>query len=112
MRPLPCGARDLPVLERGEELVHDAALTPEHLNGTFDAPCGVGAVVLEIDRRRGAIVLAHRVDRAWEGEAALVLGERARIEERRAVRAPAAELRAQIERGGAAPISVSGSGSG
>ena len=86
----------LPVRERREQPLHDAALAPEHAHGAIDAPRGVGAVVLEIDRGRGAIVLAHRVDRGRR-EAALVLGERARVEERRAARAPAAELGAQIE---------------
>ena len=40
----------------------------------------VGRVVLEVDRRRRAVVLARRVDRGRVAEAAFVFGQRARIE--------------------------------
>ena len=56
----------------------------------------IGRVVREVDRRGRAIVLAGRVDRRRVAEAAQVLVDRARIEERRAAGAPAADLGAQV----------------
>ena len=70
-----CQSRD-----RVEQPVHHALRPPQHEQRTFDLASASGGIVLQIDRRRRAIVLAGRVDRRRIGEAALVLGERAWIE--------------------------------
>src|SRR5262249_32497638 len=44
------------------EAAHRAALAPERHERTCDPLPTIGFVVLEIDRRAGAVVLAHRVD--------------------------------------------------
>ena len=45
-----------------EEPVHEPAPAPEYQERTGDAALGVGAVVLEVDRGRRAVVLAGRMD--------------------------------------------------
>jgi hypothetical protein len=70
------GALCLPGRDRIEQAADDAALAPEdeRLAGDLVARGARGPIVLEVDRRRGAVVLARGVDRVGAAEAAL--GER------------------------------------
>src|SRR5438045_5371554 len=54
----------LPRVDRLVAAVYVALLAPEHQHRHADlaARVGIGAVVHEVDRDRGAVVLAHRVD--------------------------------------------------
>src|SRR5918993_3445908 len=88
----------LPISDRSEKLVHDASLTPQNADRALDAiVClQVSPVVLEIDRRGGTIVFAHRVD-CRRRKATLILSQRSRIEQSGADRSPATELVAKIK---------------
>jgi hypothetical protein len=57
-----------------------AALAPQHQQRHRDAPAAVGAVVDEVDRRAGAVLVASRPDRLRVPEAAQILGEHLRLE--------------------------------
>ena len=52
-----------PLVQRREAAVHDALLTPQgqYGHGEFEAAGAIGAVVIEIDGRRRAVVLAYGV---------------------------------------------------
>ncbi len=71
-----------PVAQRREQAVDDALGAPQREQRTahLAARSDIRVVVLEVDRRRGAIVLARRVNGCRRGKAALVFGQRARIE--------------------------------
>src|SRR5687767_5009266 len=71
-----------PILERPEQPVNDATIAPQHEERTrhLAARRNVFGIVLKIDRRGGAVILAAGVDRRGIREASLVLGERARVE--------------------------------
>src|SRR4051812_13150966 len=66
-----------PFVERLEAAFHHAERAPqgEHLAGKLATRLAVGAIVVEVDRGGGAIVLAARVDHPRR-EAALVFGPR------------------------------------
>src|ERR1039457_6844825 len=74
----PAGALGAPENEWRIEGADDAVLAPKHerVAGDLRAGSARGRVVLEIDRRRGAVVLAGGVDRVGAAEASLVLGHR------------------------------------
>ena len=86
--------------QRIEALADQAARAPEQEQVAADLLVRGArrAIVLEIDRGAGAVVLAGGVDRVGAAEAALVLGERLGLDVAEAVRAPAAERPAQVER--------------
>ena len=69
-----------------------AALAPEREERRRDPAVGVGGVVLEVDRGRGAVVLAGGGDRRRVGEAAQVLVDGLRREEAVVALAPGREL--------------------
>ena len=77
----------------------DAAVAPEREERGGDAPGGVGGVVVEVDRGRGAVVLAGGRDRCRIREAAEVFGDGLRREEACLARAPRRELGAEVELG-------------
>ena len=52
--------------------------------------------MLEVDRRRGAVIFAACVNRPRIAEAAFIFGERAGIEDRNACGAPACEFSVQV----------------
>ena len=103
-----------PQRERIVEAADDAARAPQHeqLAGDLLAGGARRAVVLEVDRRRGAVVLARGVDRVGAAEAALVLGERFRLDERQAVGRPTRRASSAGRSAGSPPIIRSGSGAG
>src|ERR1035441_11037246 len=72
----PAGALGAPENEWRIEGADDAVLAPQHerVAGDLRAGGARGPVVLEIDRRRGTVVLAGGVDRVGAAEAPLVLG--------------------------------------
>src|SRR5712691_10145386 len=76
------------------EVAIQPALAPEDQKRACDLPLEVRLVVLEVDGRAGAVVLARRVDAGGVGEAALVLRERLRREEVISATAPRAQVQA------------------
>ncbi|EDT37404.1 hypothetical protein BamMEX5DRAFT_6816 [Burkholderia ambifaria MEX-5] len=78
-------ARDAPPLvERIEAAADDPVLAPQHAQRARDlvAALEIRAVVFEVDRRRRAVVLAHRVHGARLRERGAIRGERLRRERR------------------------------
>src|ERR1022692_4977552 len=86
-----------PVLEWFELPMNHPSFAPEHEHGTTNAGVAVGDVMIEIDARCRAVILAGRVNGRRVGETAFVLGERARIEMLQSGR-PAAELATKVIR--------------
>ena len=72
-----CRALRPPQREWVEQLVHHAALAPQHQGLATDLGAGGarGAVVIKVNAGRGAVVLATRVQCLGPAEAALVLGQ-------------------------------------
>src|SRR4029078_3393704 len=72
-----------PFVERPEAALDDAMPSPQREERCGEALAGfaVGAIVLEVDARGGAVILAARVDRPRR-EAALVFGPRPRREDK------------------------------
>ena len=67
-----------PGREDVEVFLHDAALAPEREKWAFDPPVEVGLVMGQVDRGRGAVVLAGGMDRRGVAEAAQIFGQRLR----------------------------------
>src|SRR5262249_6817680 len=76
------GRNLFPVIDRIEEPADDTLRSPQRQERARDLRLAISAVMDEIDRGRGAIVLAGGVNRRLIAEAALVFGEGARIEMR------------------------------
>ncbi len=96
----PARALGPPQHQRLVQAADDAMLAPQHQRRTGDL-LAAGArcpVVVEIDGRRGAVVLAGRMDRVGAAEAALVFGECLGLDVGESLGAPAAERPAQVER--------------
>src|SRR5205085_7974760 len=69
-----------PVGEAIEERLDDAVPAPEREHGHADLFAPILLVVHQVDRRRSAIVLAGRMDRARIAECAHIFGDRAPVE--------------------------------
>src|SRR5258708_2212754 len=65
-----------PDCNRIVDAADQSLLPPQDEHWTDDFAIGVGGVVLKIDRGRGAIVLAGRVEARWITETSQVLGKR------------------------------------
>ena len=90
-----------------------AAPAPQDQQRHLDLLSAVGAVVLEVDRRAGAIFVAGRADRLGVAEAAQILGDRPRVRARPPCRTDPASCAGTIRtrrRSGARETGAAGSG--
>src|SRR5262245_24130478 len=69
-----------PDVEHIEVASYDALLTPEHQGGARHFAATVGAVMLQIDRGTGAVVLHHRMQPRWIAKGAGIAFHRPGIE--------------------------------
>ena len=99
------GALRLPEFNGFKQALHHAAIAPQHQHvaGDFSAPRGLlaatGAVMLQVDPRAGAVVLAHGVDGLRHLKAALILGQRSGLEVVQPAGPPATQFGMQVGQG-------------